>query len=127
LPPENSSTGLAHWPATSRRMWMASASSQSRWESVCLVSVDMICSAVPVGSGSAAEGAQRGTQAGAQGVEAAGQAAARGGGGGGHGSVLLHVQTAFLARGVFPPPAAGAHILTHRDRAGAGRAADAGV
>ncbi len=31
LPPENSRAGLAHWPATSRRMWMASASSQSRW------------------------------------------------------------------------------------------------
>jgi hypothetical protein len=31
LPPEKRSTGLAHWPATSRMMWMASASSQSRW------------------------------------------------------------------------------------------------
>ena len=31
LPPENNSAGLVHSAATSRRMWMDSDSSQSRW------------------------------------------------------------------------------------------------
>ena len=31
FPPENSSAGRAHCPATSRMTWIASASSQSRW------------------------------------------------------------------------------------------------
>ena len=31
LPPENSSTGFSNSAATSRMMWMASASSERRW------------------------------------------------------------------------------------------------
>ena len=31
LPPENSSTGFSNSAATSRMMWMASASSDRRW------------------------------------------------------------------------------------------------
>src|SRR5690606_10949973 len=118
LPPENSSTGLAHWPATSRRMWMASASSQSRWERVCLVSVDMAVFFLAAGRfhGVVAEGTQGGKQAGAQRAEAVLQAAARRTHRGGvgragrvqvmrraHGSALADVQSAFLAFRTFPP------------------------
>ena len=39
LPPENSSAGLCHSAATSRRMWIDSDSSQSRW----LMRVASIC------------------------------------------------------------------------------------
>src|SRR5690606_17051911 len=78
LPPENSNTGLAHWPATSRRMWMASAWSQSRWDSVCLVSVDMVRLPLRMLDRMGSEGAQRCPESGAQREQALLQAAAAG-------------------------------------------------
>src|SRR5471030_1006626 len=112
LPPENSSAGLAHSAATSRRMWMASDSRASRWRALtsprpkvgatCWVWVTAFMWTGPFLCGACASS--------------------------GHGFnayqfAVDHVQAALFRVRVLPPPAAGAHVFARFDGARAGRAA----
>src|SRR5690606_18914200 len=101
LPPENSRAGFVHSAATSRMMWMASDSSQSRWR-LWAASRKSLSTAVFMAFSNVGDTKmmRRGWYGRSD----------RGGGLDAYQLAVNDVQAAFLGFRILPPPAAGAHV-----------------